>query len=264
MGITETIQTSIEGAVATITLDRPEVHHAMNIEMIREVATALAGMRQNESIRIIRLRATGDHFSAGADLDWMREGMKQSEAQLKQESMELAGLFRLLSEMPQVVVSAVQGKVLGGANGLIAASDLVIAEDTARFSFSEVKLGLVPATVAPFVVRKAGIGRAAAWMLTGLVFSAEDARTAGLVHFICEEGKLAEETGHLTDELLSNGPEAMQGIKQMLRHMESGRDPQKIQEETAAIIARYRISPEGQEGMNAFFEKRKPGWHGNP
>ena len=243
-----------------ISLVRPLVHNAMNIKMVRELATALSVFARDPGIRLIHLNADGKHFSSGADLEWMRQGLGQTEAQLKEESMELAGLFRLITEIPKVVVTAVQGKATGGAIGLIAASDLVIAEETAIFTFSEVKLGLVPATIAPYVMHKTGKGRAAGWMLSGRSFSARDARDAGIVHFLCHEGTLEEETAGLIRDLMANGPEAMKGIKNLFHQFPIHDDPLHIQQKTAELIARIRVSPEAQEGMNAFFEKRRPDW----
>jgi methylglutaconyl-CoA hydratase len=256
----QTILTFSDGPVAILSLNRPEVHHAMNIEMIRELTASVHRLAEEPQIRIIALRAPGDHFSSGADLNWMCEGMNQPEEQLKRESMELAGLFRLICEVPKIFVTSVQGRVSGGANGLVAASDLVVAEKSALFIFPEVRLGLIPATIAPFVVGKIGRSRAAAWMLSGRPFSASEAHSAGLVHLLCEDDMLDQATGKLIQELLSNSPEALRGIKEMIRSFPFQQDPMKIQEETAGIIARYRVSSEGQEGMKAFLEKRKPFW----
>ncbi|MFH0757637.1 MAG: enoyl-CoA hydratase-related protein [Bacteroidota bacterium] len=255
-----TIQTSLYGPVGTVTLNRPGVHHALNLTMIRELTGALHALEADDQIRIVLFRSSGANFSAGADINWMREGRHQSREQLKQESMELAGLFRLITEIPIPCVCAVQGKVIGGANGLIAASDLVIAENTARFSFSEVKLGLIPATIAPFVIRKAGRSRTAAWMLSGEPFSTGEALEGGLVHYTCAAGELEKKTGQIISRLLKGGPEAMKGIKKMLREFSIHAGAQTIQEESAELIADTRISSEGQEGMNAFLEKRKPDW----
>jgi methylglutaconyl-CoA hydratase len=248
-----TIQTSSAGPVGTITLNRPRVHHALNMTMIRELTDALHCLGGDDQVRIVLLRSTGANFSAGADINWMREGMNQSREQLKQESMELAGLFRLITEIPVPCVCAVQGKVIGG----------VIAENTARFSFSEVKLGLIPATIVPFVIRKAGRSRTAAWMLSGEPFSSGKALAGGLVHYTCAEGELEKRTAQVISQLLKGGPEAMKGIKKMLREFSTHGGAQTIQEETAELIAKTRISPEGQEGMNAFLEKRKPDWDVN-
>ncbi|MDX2430988.1 MAG: enoyl-CoA hydratase-related protein [Bacteroides sp.] len=258
---TKTILTSIEGPVATITLNRPAVHHAINLEMIRELTEALSRFDKEPDISIILLRSTGEHFCAGADLNWMKEGMKQRESQLKKESMELASLFSLMTRVSAIILTAVSGKVVGGANGLVAASDLVIADESTRFAFSEVKLGLIPATIAPYVVRRLGKSKAAAWMLTGRWFSSEEAKCAGLVDFSCKKGKLEEECSKVLKDLRSGGPEALAGIKDMLHNFDFDMDADRIIEKSAGILARLRISSEGQEGMKAFLEKRRPRWN---
>lgn len=255
------ILTDIRGPLATITLNRPEVHHAMNLEMIRELTKAFVSFDKEPDIRIVLLKSTGEHFCAGADLNWMREGMSHSESQLKEESMELARLFSLMSRVSKIILTAVSGKVIGGANGLVAASDLVLADASARFAFSEVKLGLIPATIAPFVVSRVGTKKAAAWMISGRWFNAEEARWAGLIDFSCEAGLLEEESASLLGDLLAGGPEAIKGIKGMLSHFDFSQDADKIVDQTAEILARFRTSPEGQEGMKAFLEKRKTAWN---
>ncbi len=257
----KTILISIHGPVATITLNRPAVHHAMNLEMIRELSAEFSRLDKEAGIRIILLRSSGEHFCAGADLNWMSEGMKQNESQLKRESMELARLFSLMTRISPIILTTVSGKVMGGANGLVAASDLVIADESTRFAFSEVKLGLIPATIAPYVVRRIGKSRAAAWMITGRGFSSEEARCAGLVDFSCEKGQMEEESTKVLKDLLSGGPEALAGIKKMLHNFDFDMDADSVIEKSAGILARIRISPEGQEGMKAFLEKRRPKWN---
>jgi methylglutaconyl-CoA hydratase len=230
--------------------------------MIRELSDAFAHFHKQAGIRIILLRSAGENFCAGADLNWMREGLIQSESQLKKEGMELARLFSLMTRISRIIVTGVSGKVIGGANGLVAASDLVIADVSTRFSFSEVKLGLVPATIAPFVVKRVGKRRAAAWMISGRWFDTEEARWAGLVDICCETGQLEEECSKTLENLLSCGPEAMAGIKEMLQNFDFTREPETIIEQSAEILAHFRISPEAQEGMKAFLEKRRPAWYG--
>lgn len=256
-----TISSKVNGPVATITLNRPALFHAINLDMIRELTDVFTRCDEDINIRVIILGSTGKHFCAGADLNWMREGMKQSEEQLKNESMELAGLFSLMKSISPIILTLVKGKVVGGANGLVAASDLVMADSSSLFAFSEVKLGLVPATIAPFVVARLGKSRAAAWMLLGRWFKAREALAAGLVDIVCEEGLLEEESTRLINDLLSGGPEALRGIKHMLNSFDFEQDQDKIKEQTAEILARFRISPEGQEGINAFLEKRRPNWN---
>lgn len=261
MNTNGTILIDVKGPVATLTLHREEVRNAMNIKMIRELNRTFKELNENREIRIILLRGEGQDFSAGADLKWMREGLEQSPEQLLAESKELAGLFGIIQHAAHVVVASVRGRVMGGANGLIAASDIVVAEETARFAFSEVKLGLIPATIAPFVLRKIGYSRARELMLTGRLFHAKEALDIGLVHVVCGEGKLQETTDEWIRELLSNGPQAMQGVRSLLDKLISPDVPDELEDYTAELIAGYRTSGEGQEGIRAFFEKRKPAWH---
>lgn len=255
-----TIQTSESEFLGSVTLSRPGVHNAMNIEMIREITHALEHLGSLPRIRLILITAEGPNFSAGADLQWMREGIDQDHDQLLAESRELASLFRQLSMTGPVVVSAVRGKVIGGAIGIVAASDLVLAESDATFRFSEVRLGLVPATIAPYVLRKTGHGRASAWMLTGRAFSATEAQEAGLVQYTCPPGELEGEVSRLIKDLENGGPRALRGIKQLLRTIPGSSAPGDYLDETAEMIAAFRTSAEGQEGIRAFFDKRNPDW----
>jgi len=256
----ETILVGKKQGVATVTLNRPEARNAMNLQMIRELNATLEELNEDRSIRVIRFNSTGDHFCAGADLEWMRAGQALPEDQLKRESMELAGLFRNVQESAAVTICSVKGQVPGGAVGLLAASDFVVAERSVALRFPEVKLGLIPATVAPYVLRKAGIGRTSDWMMTGRLIPVSEAKEAGLVHRICGEGSLEATTEDLIKELLSGGVQALRGVKSLLRNLEALTDPEEVDTYTAGLIAGFRVSPEGQEGMKAFLEKRKPRW----
>jgi methylglutaconyl-CoA hydratase len=256
----KTIIYSIRGGVATITLDRPEVRNAMNLQMIREISGILRELNNDRTIRLVLFKSGAEYFCSGADLRWMQAGQQLSEDQLRRESFELAGLFRLIHESAAVTICSVKGQVHGGAAGLLAASDLVVAERTVVVSFPELRLGLVPATIAPYVLRKAGYGRASDWMMTGRPIDAAEAREAGMIHRICEEGSLETTTELLVKELLSRGIEALKGVKQMLQRLEHITDPVEVDNYTSGLIAGFRVSPEGQEGMKAFFEKRKPMW----
>ncbi len=252
--------TEKHGPVVMVYLNRPDVHNAMDIQMISDLSECFSILGQDKEVLLITITSRGDNFSAGADLNWMKNGMDQTVGQLDTESNELARLFRLIWEVGPVVLASIRGKVMGGANGLLAASDIVVAEKTATLAFPEVKLGLVPATIAPYVLRKAGFSRTTELMLTGRIFSAREALEAGLVQRICDEGLLQENTEEVIEELLSNGPEAMKGVKKLLRTLEKGIPSDQIQAYTSKIIAECRVSDEGQEGMKAFFEKRKPNW----
>jgi methylglutaconyl-CoA hydratase len=261
MESTTTIRIDQEGPLGRIRLHRPEKHHALNLGMIRELSRAVETLDSREDIRLITLSSAGKHFSAGADLEWMKGVMEQDEQQQLEESMELAGLFRRIASCRKVFLTAVQGRVMGGAIGLVAASDLVLAEESARFAFSEVKLGLIPATIAPFVLHKTGRAWAQARMLTGRSFDAGEAKEGGLVHYTCPQDGLVQALKELQEDLLGNSPRAMAGIKEMLTRLQAAKDADSIQEYTARLLVRYRNAEDGQEGMRAFFEKRLPRWN---
>jgi len=248
------------GGVATITLNRAEVHNAINLQMIRELTSTLEFLHQEEETRLILFKARGTHFCSGADLAWMQAGLNLTQEQLTQESLELARLFRVIHESDALTLCCVKGRISGGAVGLLAASDLVLAEESAILTFPEVKLGLVPATIAPYVLRKAGYSRSLDWMVTGRLIDATEAREAGLIHRICGEGALEEASGLLAGELLSGGAEALRGIKHLLKQLEGIAEADELDQYTSKLIAGFRISPEGQEGMKAFLEKRRPNW----
>jgi len=257
----ETIVLKQEGGVATISLNRPEVRNAINLKMIREMSITIQELNKDTGIRVVVFNSAGEGFCSGADMLWMQSGLAQSENQLKGESLELAKLFRLIWESAAVTISSVKGPVPGGAIGLLAASDFVVAESSVVLTFSELKLGLIPATIASYVIRKAGFSRCSDWMMTGRPIGTSEAQEAGLIHRICEEGFLGESTGLLVEELLSKSPLALKGVKQMLRRIEGITDPREMDNYTSRLIADFRSSPEGQEGMKAFLEKRKPGWN---
>ena len=249
------------GATATIILNRPEVRNAIDLQMIREITHTFQMLNSEKEIKIINLTSRGENFCSGADLNWMKESINQSEEQLREESLELAGLFRAIWESDAVTVSSVKGHIPGGAIGLLAAADFVVAERSATLTFSEVKLGLIPATIAPYVLRKVGFSRASDWMMTGRPIDTTEAREAGLIQRICEDGLLVETTGHLNQELLLHSFKAVKGVKDLLRRLGSETDSNQVDPYTSGLIAAFRTSSEGQEGMTAFFEKRKPRWN---
>lgn len=259
-GTFKTIIYSRTAGVADIILNRPEARNAINLQMIRELNSALEELRQDPTVRLIHFQSRGSHFCAGADLQWMCSGISQEEDLLNVESLELAGLFRKIREAPAVTVCSVKGQVPGGAIGLLAASDLVVAERTVVLSFPEVKLGLIPATIAPHVIRKAGIGRTTDWMMTGRKITSEEALETGLIQRICELGSLEAYSRELIGELLSGGVRALRELKGLFSRLEDLRDPLDVDRHTSKLIAAIRVSEEGQEGMKAFLEKRRPEW----
>lgn len=254
------IKLSRQGALATITLNREKVHNAMHIDMIREITRGMQNLSDDPNIRAVLIEAAGKNFSAGADLNWMKAGMSQSRDQLRSESRELAELFQTIYSSSLVTVAAVQGKVIGGANGIIAACDMVFGGASSSYQFSEVKLGLIPATIAPYVVSRTGEIKAKQWMISGLPVSAEEAHKNGLIDRIAPEQEISREATLWVEKVLLNGPEAVKGVKALFRDTLGHRDPDAYLEETAELIAKFRTSPEGQEGISAFFDKREPSW----
>lgn len=248
------------GKSGIITFNRPSLHNALNIDMIRELRDAFNELNSDSGISVILIQSNGKNFSAGADLEWMRSGQDQSREELYAESTELALLFHEIHDSPKVIVTIVRGKAMGGANGIIAASDIVLASEDAAFAFTEVKLGLIPATISPFVVRKVGPAVAGEWMLSGRLFNAEEAYTRGYVNRLSPDDALCETTENLLAELLHNAPGSLKGIKELIGYLGKEDDPKEILKHTSSLIARYRVSEEGQEGIRAFFEKRQPSW----
>lgn len=252
------------GAQATLILNRPEVKNAINLQMIREITRTFEMLNGEKEIKIINLTSRGENFCSGADLNWMKESINQSEEELTKESLELAGLFRTIWESDAVTISSVKGQIPGGGIGLLAAADFVVAERSSTLTFSEVKLGLIPATIAPYVLRKVGFSRASDWMMTGRPIDTSEARESGLIQRICEDGLLVETTKQLIKELLSHSFKAVKGVKDSLRKLESETNPDQVDQYTSRLIAGFRTSSQGQEGMTAFFEKRKPRWNEKP
>jgi len=249
-----------EKGIATISLNRPEVHNAFNIEMIRELLLAYAAFNSDDKARIILLKASGENFSSGADLKWMKEGINQSEEELKRESRELAHMFKAIYESGKVTIVLALGKVIGGANGLLAASDIVVASPESSFSFSEAKVGLIPATIAPYVIQKTGISIAREWFLTSRAIRGVEAYDRGLVNYLVDKLEVDRKSKELCDMLLQNGPEALISIKDMLRIKNIGERPNSLVDETVEMLTSKRISTEAKEGITAFLEKRKPKW----
>lgn len=246
--------------VATVTLNRPDVHNAFNATLIAELSAALDDLAADPP-RVMVLTGAGKSFSAGADLDWMRGMAEAGEADNRADAERLAAMFRKLDAMPCPTVARVNGPAFGGGVGLIACCDMAIAAESARFGLTEVRLGLVPATIAPFVIARIGATNARRYMLTGERFDAAHARHIGLIHESCEPEELDDAFDTLVGALCSGGPVAVRECKQLIRRItafEGG--PAELDAITADWIARLRVSEEGQEGLRAFLEKRRPEW----
>jgi len=255
----QTIRVEAAGAVVTIRLDRPEVHNAFNADMIRELNAAFEVVRTDSEARVVVFTGRGRSFCAGADLNWMREVIAYSREQNLEESLQIAALLEKIFTLPKPVIAWVNGTAIGGGTGFLSACDIVMAADSARFGLSEVKLGLVPAAISPYVVRRIGEARAREYFLTGERISAARAREIGLVNEVVPADRLEEAVSRTVDRLLTSGPSAIARCKELLLRV-PGMPLSEAGEYTARLIADLRVSVEGQEGMAAFLEKRRPRW----
>jgi len=237
-----------DGPVLHVALARPERRNAFDAALIDELAAAFADVGD---ARAVVLTGDGPSFSAGADVEWMRSSVALSFDENLADALRLRAMLDAIDGCPAPVVAAVQGHALGGGCGLIACCDIVIAAPDAQFAFSEVKLGIVPAVISPFALAKIGPSAARRWFVTGERFGADVALRIGLIHEINPD--LGAAVGQIVSELLSAGPDAARTAKQLARAPLTA-------EETAALIARHRTSDEGQEGLQAFLQKRRAGW----
>jgi len=247
---------------ATLTLDRPEARNALSAELVARLTEALASLASDPAVRVVLLTGAGTVFCAGADIGEMRAAGAASAADNEADSKRFAGLLQQLESQPQPTVALVNGAAYGGAIGLIAACDIAIAAESARFALSEVRLGLVPAMISPYVIRAIGARQAHRWFLTGEAMDAATALRIGLVHETADDAALPAAVSALVEALLAGGPRAQSEIKQLLRHVTGRSDATDatLLSETSRWIARIRASDEGREGLSAFLEKRRPRW----
>ncbi len=255
----ETIGYEIQDAIARVTFNRPDVHNAFNDTMIRELSTVFDDIAKNNDIRVVVVTGEGKSFCAGADLNWMRRVKDYSYEDNLRESLELAQMLHKIYASPKPTIARVNGAAIGGGTGLVAVCDIAIGATKAKFSFSEVKLGLIPACISPYVLKKCAEGRCREFFLTGERLTAEKAYNAGLLNAVVPLEELDAAVDGLVKQLISSGPEAIKMCKELLRKV-AEMPFNKVQEYTAEVIAQLRISDEGQEGMAAFLEKRKPRW----
>ena len=245
---------------ATLWLNRPEKNNAFNAEMIRELILALDLIAADKTLRFLLLRGRGRHFSAGADLAWMQASAKLDYNANLNDARELAELMYNLNALKIPTLAVVQGAAFGGAVGLVSCCDMAIGADDALFSLSEVRIGLAPAVISPFVVQALGERAARRYALTAERFSGNRARELGLLAEAYPAAELDAQVEAWVANLLLNSPQAMQASKDLLREVASGVLSPPLRRYTENAIARIRVSPEGQEGLNAFLEKRTPAW----
>lgn len=248
------------GPVVTVTLNRPEVRNAFNEEMIAEL-TAWAEAAPASGARVAVLAGAGRTFCAGADLGWMSRTIAYSREENARDAAAMARMFDRLNSLPLPLVGRVHGAALGGGAGLAAVCDIVVAADDAVFGFTEAKLGIVPAVISPFAVAKIGVSAARELFLTAARFPSARAREIGLVHALAPAADLDTAVDACVRELLTSGPEAVAEAKALVARV-AGRAPADVAGVTSETIAARRVSAEGQEGMRAFLEKRKPTWAG--
>src|SRR5712692_8219033 len=254
-----TVERSHQDRIATITLRRPEIHNAFNAQLIADLRTAFTDLRSDERLHAVVLTGEGPSFSAGADLNLMQASASFTQEQNLNDALHLADLFDTINTFPCPVVARVNGTAMGGGVGLVAVCDIVIAADSARFAFSEVKLGIAPAVISPYVIRKIGETNARVLFVTGERFSPAHAREIGLVHSVVPLEALDDAVGKALNELLQGGPHAIRACKALalnVGHM----DHDTARQYTAKTIAALRVSEEGQDGLRSSLEKRKPGW----
>ena len=250
------------GPVRRIALNRPDVHNAFDDALVAELTAALVEAGRDEAVRAVVLTGIGASFSAGADLNWMRGMAAASEAENRDDSLRLAALVRTLQFCPKPTVARVNGAAYGGGVGLVAACDIAIGAQGAKFGLTEVKLGLVPAVISPYVVAAIGMRQARRLFLTGEVFDAAEACRIGLLHRVVPADGLDEAVEFTLKLLAKAGPQAQREAKQLALRMGGAdeRDAGRIDAENAELIARLRVSAEGQEGLGAFLDKRAPAW----
>lgn len=246
--------------VARVTLNRPDVRNAMNEELIADLLAVFEKVAADDQARFMLLTGAGDGFCAGGDLNWMRKTAEYDFEENLQDAYKLGHLMRLLFEMPKPTVALVNGHAFGGGMGLVAACDIAIAAEEAKFSLSEVKLGLIPATIAPYVVRAMGERNARRYFLTAEVFDAETAWDIGFVHEIVPRSELADAGEDMVEQLLIGGPGAQAAAKEMVFRCAEETIGDVLEEWTSRRIAEVRATDEGKEGASAFLEKRKPAW----
>lgn len=250
-----------EGPIARVTLARPDVRNAFDEVSIDELTRAFLSFAGDRETRVVVLAGEGPVFCAGADVGWMRRAGSWSKTENETDAERMARMLRTIDECEKPVVAAVQGAAIGGGVGLVAASDVVIAAEDAVFSLAEVKLGILPSVISPYVLRAIGQREARRWFLTGERFGAADARRIGLVHETVPAGELGAACDRMIGTLLTSAPEAVAIAKRLIAEV-AGSSPEEAMPVTVRTIAERRASDEAREGLTAFLEKRPPAWAG--
>ncbi|WP_404402483.1 enoyl-CoA hydratase/isomerase family protein [Idiomarina seosinensis] len=244
--------------VARLTLNRPDEHNAFDDIMITELLEALNKADNDDNVRVLVLQSQGKNFSAGADLNWMRSMADKDYQQNIDDAGQLSLLMQRLDQLSKPTIALVQGAAFGGAVGLAACADMVLAQPKSSFCLSEVKIGLIPAVISPYVVKAMGERQARRYLLTAERFFADEAQQLGLVHRIVDDFDNA--LNEWLDALLNNSPQAVAACKQLIANVGSRPVDERVRQHTIEEIAKIRVSDEGQEGLSAFLEKRPAAW----
>lgn len=247
--------------VARVTINHPEKHNAFDDQIIAQLTEAFTAIAVNPDVRVMVLSSKGKNFSAGADLGWMKRMANYSYEENLRDANALALMLQTLNRMPQPTIARVQGAAFGGGIGLISCCDIAIATTSANFSLSEVKLGLVPATISPYVIAAIGERAARRYFITAETFDGHTAKQIGLINEVVDTEHLDTQVKQITDALMANGPAAIAAAKQLIFDISGKAMDQDIIDHTCKTISAIRVSDEAQEGLNAFLEKRKPHWH---
>ena len=258
--MSETLSIRLSNHVGSITMNRPDVRNAFNDEVIAEITQAFAELGAREDVRCIVLAAEGPAFCAGADLNWMRRMADYSREENLADAAKLAEMLRVIYECPKPTVARIQGDAIAGGMGLVAACDMAVSVDTACFCLSEVKLGLIPATISPYVIRAMGARAAHRYFLTAERFTAQEALRLGFVHEVVQPNQLDAKLNEITQALVKNSPNAVKVCKKLVQDVAFAEMGQPLIEKTVEGIADIRSSAEGREGVSAFLGKRKPSW----
>ncbi|WP_231409365.1 enoyl-CoA hydratase/isomerase family protein [Ralstonia solanacearum] len=260
MNAFETLAFAQRGAVATVTLNRPDVRNAFNETVIAELTGAFHALAEEDSVRAIVLAGHGPAFCAGADLNWMQTMAGYSDDENRADALRLAEMLRAIHACPKPVVARVHGDTYAGGVGLVSACDIVVAADSAHFCLSEAKLGLIPATISPYVIRALGEQAARRYFITAERFTAAEAHRLGLVHELASAEALDAKVDALTAALVANSPNAVRESKRLVREIAGAPIDDALLADTANRIAAIRASDEGREGVQSFLGKRKPNW----
>jgi methylglutaconyl-CoA hydratase len=258
--MTEPLLLNREGPAAHLRLNRPDLHNAFDADLISRLTARLGELGNDAGVRVVVLEGEGASFSAGADLNWMRGMAAASEAENREDALALARLMRALDELPKPTIARVHGAAFGGGVGLVACCDIAVGAAGAKFGLTESRLGLLPAVISPYVIAAIGPRHARRLFATAETFDADEALRIGLLHEVAHPTALDSAVRRQVELLLKAGPRAASSAKALVRRVAAGGDGTRIDADNADLIARLRVSAEGQEGIQAFLDKRKPAW----